>query len=244
MTGIEHDEALFACAIDGFDTLQLCPHWPGYPVAVVAARVVAAVAGVPGIEAWRLLGVVSTTAVAIAIAGAARRPLALLLVPALVGAVLWGSLAFSDPLAVLLGVAAVAALTRSDDGRWRIAAAVLMALAVGARPSGVVLLPALLMMRRPRRDVVVMLASFTAVSAVVWGLAVLVDDGFVDAGRLHLSSHFRAHGGAITSDVAWWTRPFVAARTLWVTSSAAGGRGCRRGVWWRASCGRCCCGAG
>ena len=198
---LEQDEALFSCSVATFSTEQLCPHWPGYPVAVVAARVVA-LFGLSGLDAWRLLSVLCTMAVGVAVAVAARRPLAMLLVPALSGAVLWGALAFSDPIAILLGVAAIAALCRADDVRWRLVAPAMMALAVGARPSAIVLLPALFVVGRPRRDVFAMVSVFAGVSTVIWGAVLLVDDGFVRAGVRHLDEHFRHHGGSVTTDAA------------------------------------------
>jgi hypothetical protein len=145
------DAVNFARALQRFDLVAQAPHFPGYPVYVAMTRGVSWT-GVGDVLALALPGLLLSSAAGAALAMALRRHLA---TPGLIaGAVLWallpmpvlfGATPGSDGAGVALLVLSVAAsLALPTHAGWgAVGAGVLAALALGARPSYLVAIVAL-----------------------------------------------------------------------------------------------------
>jgi hypothetical protein len=245
----EHDELLFALAVDEFSPLSHHPHPPGYPLLVALGKLFALLAGEP-FAALVALAVVSTAVSFPALLDAFRR-LAAPLGPAadrvaLTGALLFhlspamlvqGPLPMSDPPALAflsLSLAAAARLGqpgqlgRRPAARTAIALGLFAAAAVGCRPQLVVpVLPFLLAAVAPAaaRGRRALVAAAFAAAVAAW-LVPLVDAtggprGFVDYQLGHADT-IAEHEHA-----AWrahWPTPRLAARFVahpWGTRTTA-----------------------
>jgi hypothetical protein len=203
----------FSLALHDFSLPRWQPHAPGYPVFVLAARAVDLVAH----RAPWSCAAVSALGASLLVAALARWrslgawSLALLASPVLAYV---ATQARSDALGLGLVALAVALGHDAVTPRARSLAAVLAALALGARPGLAVLvatcaLAALGAWRTSPRSLVAALGSFAAVSAL-WGAWLVRASGglarYRDALAEQALGHFREWGGSA------WTEPDPAHR--------------------------------
>jgi hypothetical protein len=224
----------------GLHLYESHPEFQFGPVAVVATVVIRAVGGGQAMMLARVLTAALAPVVLWTLEGVARREFppadgprirrlsllaGLILVPA------WDLVAVrtvhvDDAIALSAGVAALATARR--DRPW--ASAVLLGLAVGAKPWAVAFLPILLVLRR-RRTAAVILAG--VVGSVVWIPFLVAAPGTIDAlsdYRLTVARRSALHlVGLDTAAAPAWLRPvqFVA---ILVVATAAVARGRWQGV--------------
>lgn len=225
----EHDEGLFALAVQRFDPLAHHPHPPGYPLyvglgkllaplagdpflALVALSVLSAAVALPALFAAfrRLAAPFGDAAEGVALAGA----LLFLLSPALL---VQGSLPVSDAPALAFLALALAAAARLDERPTLLAAVALggsAAAAVGCRPQLVVAVaPFLLFAWSPRlgwRGTLAAIAAFGVV-ALAWFVPLAVATG----GPGGLLDYQLGHAGKIAEhELADWRAQWPAARLV------------------------------
>lgn len=183
----EWDEALFASGVHDFDVTQHHPHPPGYPLYIAAAKVVrlAIHSDFRALQAVTLLGAIALFPLTFLLA----RELRFSFVTSLGGALIfvfapnvwyYGGTAFSDVpgIALILG-ACVLLLRGCRDKRAYLLGALVLGLAIGLRPQGILAgaAPALLatayQLRASWRRVVAAAAIGAAVVAICYGGAAL-----------------------------------------------------------------------
>lgn len=216
----DHDSVNFALALDRYDVAASRPHFPGYPVYIVAARAFRAVGAdpvlalvLPGLLAMALLAIV-VTFVAWRIWGGAAAllgGLAIALHPALS---LESCLARSDALGAGLSGAAAALLLGTSRPRGAAAAFGLLGLSFGVRLSYAPLalgFLAVLLLRRAKTQAAspsAELAISRALAALAGGVAVwAIPQGLVvgplrlaTAGTDFIVGHFGRFGGSLLTE--------------------------------------------
>jgi hypothetical protein len=153
-TLFDWDEALFASGVREYDVTQHHPHPPGYPLFILAAKVV----HLFGVEEFRSLQVIVVLGAILLFPAlfALVRELGFDFTTAICGSALfaffpnvwlYGGTGFSDIPATTLAFAACALLLRGrGEARAYVAGAIVLGIAIGIRPTNVVLaaVPALL----------------------------------------------------------------------------------------------------
>lgn len=219
----DRDGFFFAQAVERYSLMETRPFWPGYPVFIGIVRLATVVAG----DAMAALHAVSAAASALAAIplGVAAGRLAARTgghagAAALVAGGLWtasplvwvvGSQSYSEPVALLFVLSALAVSTAAPGGRAAAAAiGILAGIAVGCRPPYAELLPALALVHPAwrlegaarRASWRTTLVAFAAACAAWMGWQILHEGprDYLAAARVMLVGHVRHFGGSMTLD--------------------------------------------
>ena len=246
----DNDDAIFFIrGVQHFSVALARPHWPGYPVYIAAAKLVASLVGDP-VAALQILSAVAVVAAAWPLAVIVRAWACALGTEApraaaagLAAAALWlvlpiswvtGTQIVSDPLGLLCGLGVLALGIhgeRSGQSRPWILAALLAGLLPGVRLVNVSMLGPLVWKAWSARGqrwrgvpAPALLAAAVVAGALPWVLGLALTDplGYVRTGRTQLLMHFTRFGESAVTDRHLFDRPWVALRTLAVYGLGAG----------------------
>lgn len=219
------DGITFADGVLAYDVTEWRPHWPGYPVLILAGKAAALLTGDPFL-ALRLLSVLCTSVTAVLLGRLASSlaeqrgaPEIEALAVGGAAAILWvvlpvstldGTEMFSDPLALALTLGMVLVLARGE-ARWLPLAGLLGALVLGARLSYLFLLGPLPLVLLRQRDPAAArrgLAGLLVGCALWWSWQLAMDGfGWFKAGALFLEGFWGDWGGSSLTDPGAARRP-------------------------------------